>query len=158
MADDFFSPQIWFYVTTRFQQYLGCQDTGNANTDCNYIITQSITQLNDFVTIIEELILILRECKYIFTTKRQNIIKIKQDSTVAWVRQKHFLFCEIFSIFFMKDRRVLHIPNFCAKQLIDYRHRQRITGELLTMYVLLNKYLDHSKKQILLKRNKEKKL
>ena len=41
---------------------------------------RAIHELKDFATIIEELILILREGKYKFTTKRQNIPKIKQDT------------------------------------------------------------------------------
>ena len=40
-------------------------------------------ELKDFATIIEELILILREGKYRFITKRQNITKIKHDNTLA---------------------------------------------------------------------------
>ena len=42
-------------------------------------------ELNDFATIIEELILILRKSNYINTTKRQNSTKIKQGNTLAQV-------------------------------------------------------------------------
>ena len=39
--------------------------------------------LKGFASIIGELTLILRKDKYIFTTKRQNITKVKQDNTLA---------------------------------------------------------------------------
>ena len=42
-----------------------------------------IHELKDFSIIAEELILILRERKYMFTTKRQNSTKIKQDNNLA---------------------------------------------------------------------------
>ena len=74
-------------------------------------------ELKDFATIIEELIiLILRENEYIFSTKRQNSTKIKQDNALASVAKKHLLFCEKFSVFlgFFQERQtglVYYIPT-----------------------------------------------
>ena len=47
------------------------------------LLNRAIHELKDFSTIIGELILILREGKYRFITKRQNINKTKQDNTLA---------------------------------------------------------------------------
>ena len=46
-------------------------------------LPRPIHELKDFAIMIEELILILRERKYIFTTKRQKITKIKQGNTLT---------------------------------------------------------------------------
>ena len=42
---------------------------------------RAMHELNNFTTVIEDLLLIMRE--YIFITKRPNITKIKQDKTLA---------------------------------------------------------------------------
>ena len=47
------------------------------------LLHRAIDELKDFATTIEELLLVLREHKYILTTKRQSSTKIKQDNTFA---------------------------------------------------------------------------
>ena len=94
-------------------------------------------ELKDFAIIIDyivicyiEVTLILRKSKHIFTAKRYNSTKIKQDNSLAWIAWKHLLFSEIFSVFSGKK------DACCVFRLENLEN----TREFLTKDVLSRKF------------------
>ena len=71
---------------------------------------------------IEELILVLRERKYIFTTKRQKLLKLRE--TILWDQwRRNLYFVKHLASFFFQERQTSVVySDSCAKQLIVYWH------------------------------------
>ena len=84
--------------------------------------------LKDFTTIKKELLIILRESRYIFATKRKSSTKIKQGNTFTWVALKFHKTFHLFS----EKRHQCCILQLLREKLIIYQRGEIITKELLS--------------------------